>query len=260
MRVAVNREEIRSLNRISRSLWGELNRSFHHSEEALVSASLLRLSEEMTVERASKILIERAEKSPPTTLKLNHPFYRMAPIERFLLTALHIEKWSYTRIARTLGMERDYVAPWAWATRLKYGFQELEAKVDYPRGPASLGPVCPEYDSTQPWTQRLLDDELGRRERMFLQGHLMGCEKCRGSLEITRKFFFTIESFIPVKTRSDELEAAVDKMLEVWKQGESTYRPIQITFADSVQTLLSNKVVQVTLIALAIFIVAWVSR
>lgn len=256
----MNRENIRSLNRISRSLWGELNRSFHNSEEALVSASLLQLSEEMTIERASRMLIERAEKNPPTTLRLNHPFYRLAPIERFLLTALQIEKWSYSRIARTLGIEANLIESWAWATRLKFCFQEMEAPIDYPRGPASLGTVCPEYDAAAPWCQRLLDDELGSRERNFLQAHLMGCERCRKSLEATRKMFFTIESFIPVKTRGDELEAATDRMLEVWKQGESTYRPIKVSLAESLDKLLAQRSVQLTLAALAAFLLYWRAR
>lgn len=256
----MNRENIRSLNRISRSLWGELNRSFHNSEEALVSASLLRLSEEMTIERASKMLIERAEKSPPTTLRLNHPFYRLAPIERFLLTALQVEKWSYARIARTLGLDPDMIQSWAWATRLKYCFQEMEAKIDYPRGPATLGPVCPEYNAAAPWTQRLLDDELGARERHFVQAHLMGCEKCRKALEATRKMFFTIESFIPVKTRGDELEAATDRMLEVWKKGESTYRPIRVSFAESVEKLFAQRSVQYTIAAFTAFLLYWSLR
>lgn len=251
----MNRENIRSLNRISRSLWGELNRSFYNSEEALVSASLLQLSEDMTIERASKMLIERAEKNPPPSLKLNHPFYRLAPIERFLLTALHVEKWPYARIARTLGIDVSLIQAWAWATRLKFAFQELEANIEYPRGPASLGTVCPEYDATAPWCQRLLDDELGKRERMFLQGHLMGCDKCRHSLEATRKFFFTIESFIPVKTRGEELEAATDRMLEVWNKGESTYRPIKVTAAESFEKLLENRKVQIALAVLALALV-----
>ncbi|MBS1958372.1 MAG: zf-HC2 domain-containing protein [Bdellovibrionales bacterium] len=250
----MNRENIRSLNRISRSLWGELNRSFHNSEEALVNASLLHLSEDMTIERASKMMIERAERNPPGTLKLNHPFYRLAPIERFLLTALHIEKWPYERVARTLSIDPSLVESWAWATRLKYSFQELEAQIDYPRGPASLGLVCPEYNAAAPWTQRMLDDELGKRERNFLQGHLMGCEKCRKSLEATRKMFFTIESFVPVKTRGEEMEAAVDKMLDVWEKGESTYRPIKVTAAESFDKLLSRRDVQIVLAIAGFFL------
>lgn len=214
----------------------------------------------MTVERASKMLIERAEKSPPPSLKLNHAFYRLAPLERFLLTALHIEKWSYTRVARTLGIERNLIETWAWATRIKFAFQELETDLDYPRGPASLGPVCPEYNPSHPWTQRLLDDELGKRERMFLQGHLMGCDRCRKVLESTRLMFFTIESFIPVKTRADELEAATDRMLEVWRRGESTYRPILITPAESFARLLENRTVQYTLVALALLGFYWLTQ
>ena len=105
----MNKEDIKSLTRISRSLWGDMDRSVAISEDTLTSVSLLNLTDAGVIERASKVMIERAEKNPPTLLKLNHPFFRMAPIERFLLTALHVEKWSYTRVARTLGIENNQI-------------------------------------------------------------------------------------------------------------------------------------------------------
>lgn len=125
-------------------------------------------------------------------LALQHPFFRLSPIERFLLTALHLERWSYSRVARVMGVEMRLVAPWAWATRMKLIFQEspLASDLEYPKGPTSLGPSCPDFDISQPWTQRLLDDECEKRERAFLQAHLMACSTCRKSLESTRRMVF----------------------------------------------------------------------
>jgi hypothetical protein len=175
----LDKDSIKSLTRIGRSLWGDLDRSFAISEDALTTVSLLQLSGERTVERASKVMIERAERNPPRLLALQHPLFLLTAMERFILTALHIEKWSYGRVGRVLNVETSLIETLAWASRLKLCFQELNAEIEYPRAPSTLGPSCPEYNLSSPWTQRMLDDELGKRERLFLQNHLMACEKCR---------------------------------------------------------------------------------
>ncbi|MBU6155263.1 MAG: zf-HC2 domain-containing protein [Bdellovibrionales bacterium] len=222
------------------------------SSDTLTSVGLLRLDDEETMERTAKALVERAEKSPPKPLALQHPFFRLAPIERFLLTALHLERWSHSRISRVLGVESKMVAPWAWATRMKLIFQEsaLGRDLEYPKGPTSLGSTCPEYDISQPWTQRLLDDECEKRERLFLQGHLMACPSCRKSLEISRKMIFKVESLIPVKEAALETEAAAGELARIWREGESSYRPLKTTFAQSVNAYLNRTGVQYALLVL----------
>jgi len=258
--VFVNKDDIRSLTRISRSLWGDIDRSVAISEDTLTSVSLLNLTDDGVIERASKVMIERAERNPPTLLRLNHPFFRLAPIERFLLTALHVEKWSYSRVARTLAIEIRMIESWAWATRLKYCFQEMDAPVEYPRGPAQLGPVCPEYNPSSPWTQRLLDDELGKRERLFLQNHLMGCDRCRKALELTKNMFFKVEALIPVKESSLETEYATDRIFDVWKRGESAFRPITTKPRESLARFIENPRVQFILAAFLVFSLYWFTR
>ena len=220
------------------------------SQDTLTSVGLLQLDEIQTLERASKVLVERAEKNPPRLLSLQHPFFRLAPIERFLLTALHIEHWSYERIARILGVEAKLIAPWAWATRMKLCFQEVSEAIDYPRGPSTLGPSCPEYDISSPWTQRLMDDESGKRERLFLQNHLVACNSCRKSLELTRKMIFKIESLIPVKQSSSENESAANTLMQIWENGASSYRPIKTTFQESLAALFSKPSAQFALTAI----------
>ena len=247
-------DSIKSLTRISRSLWGDLDKSVAMSEDTLTSVSLLQLSDERTLERASKVMIERAEKNPPRLLSLHHPFYRLAPIERFLLTALHVEKWPYEKICRILNLEDALVESWAWSTRMKYAFQELETDLSYPRGPVTLGPSCPDYNASSPWTQRLLDDELQKRDRLFLQNHLMGCQNCRKSLELTRKLFFKIESLIPVTDAYQETEEAALRIHRAWKSGESAFRPIKTTLAESLIGFLGQTRIQYALAAFALFI------
>ena len=256
----LNREDIQSLTRISRSLWGDLDRSVEMSEVTLSSVSLLNLSTEMTLERASKVMVERAEKNPPAILKLNHPFFRLAAIERFLLTALHLEKWTYAKVSRTLGIEESLIETWAWATRLKYGFQELGLTLNYPHGPASLGPVCPEFNPSNPWTQRMLDDQLGKRERMFLQNHVMGCDRCRKSLDHTQKLFYKIESLIPVQDHSPELDEATNRLLNGWQQGQVIRRPIFMTPEQSFISFLSEPKVQIALGTLAFIGLVWITK
>jgi len=256
----VDKDHIKSLTRISRSLWADLDRSFAMSEDSLTSVSLLRLSEERTLERASKVMIERAEQNPPRLLALQHPFYRLSAVERFLLAALHIEKWSYARISRILGIETSHIETLAWAARLKFCFQELQADVEYPRAPTQLGPVCPEYNISAPWTQRLLDDELGKRERLFLHNHLMGCERCRLSLTLTRKLFYKVESVIPVKDAAVETNLAADRIYAHWKSGESVFRPIKTTFKESMVRFLNQPKIQFTLAGLVLFLFYWSKR
>ncbi len=243
----MDQEVIKSLTRISRSLWGDLEKSVAIGADTLTTVCLLRLSDERTLERAAKVMIERAERNPPRLLALQHPFFRLAPVERFLLTALHIEKWDYGKVARTLGVEVNLIEPWAWATRIKYAFQEMDTGLDYPHGPASLGPSCPAYDPGQPWTQRLLDDELGKQERLFLQNHLLACEKCRRTLDLSRRVFFKIEGVIPVKDVQPEIEAASERIYRIWKSGESAFRPVKTTLKESLVVFFNQTSVQIVL-------------
>ena len=256
----MDKDTIKSLARISRSLWGDLDRSLAIGEDTLTSVSLLELSEERTLERVSKVMIERAERNPPKLLSLHHPFYRLAPVERFLLTALHIEKWSYEKIGRVLGIQSNLLEPWAWAARLKFCFQELETEIEYPRGPLTLGPSCPEYNLSAPWAQRMLDDELGKRERLFLQNHLMACDSCRKTLDTTRRMFFKIEAVIPVKDAIQEMDTAATRILENWKAGESAFRPIKTTFRESMIRFLEEPKTQIMLACVTAFALYWIKR
>ncbi len=251
---------MQSLTRFSRSLWGDFGRSIEMSADTLTSVSLLNLSTEHTIERAAKAMIERAERNPPPILKLNHPFFRMVPLERFLLTALHVEKWNYQRIARTLGIEVALIESWAWATRLKFIFQELKLPLEYPHGPGTLGPVCPEFNLSAPWTQRMLDDQLGKRERMFLQNHVMGCDRCRKVLDQTQRLFFKIESLIPVQDTSPEVDAALDHLMQTWDNQLVTRRPIFMTFEQSMIAFLKQPKAQLALGGLFLMILMWASR
>lgn len=257
----MERSELESLTRIGRSLWGDWDRSYKMSEETLSHVAMMNLNDTQALERASKVMIERAEKNPPPRVILNHPFFRMAPVERFLLSALHVEKWSYARIARTLGIDSNSIAPWAWATRLKFAYEELELDLAYPRSPAQLGPHCPEYSATAPWTQKMLDDEMGRPERFFMQNHLMGCDRCRKSLEQTQKLIFKIESAIPSQeTAPSQYRSKLDQILKNWNSGQRALRPTEADVAESFRLFLGQPKVVFGLATLVFLVLVFLSR
>lgn len=248
----LNINDARSLTRISRSLWGDPDQSLEMSGESLYTAGLLRMGSPDMIERAAKLLVERAEQNPPRLLALQHPFFRLAPLERFLLTALHVEHWSYGRIARVLGVDPSLIAPLAWATRIKFIFQETQAPLEYPSGPTSLGPNCPEFNPTEPWPQRMLDEELGKKERLFIQNHAIGCPRCMKTLELARRMLFRIEGLIPVAASSREIDESSTRLMEIWKEGESSIRPVKTTFQESLEVFLSDRRAQAALMVLAL--------
>ena len=76
------------------------------------------------------------------------------------------------RLARVLECGEEEVACRAWKLRVHLASQYRGTE----RPLASLGaagavparPSCPEFDPTNPWTQRFLDEEIPPRERIFL--------------------------------------------------------------------------------------------
>lgn len=237
----MDKDQFKSFTRIGCLIWGDLKKSLAMSQESLAVVSMLRLDPSLAIERASKILIERAEKNPPPTLALQHPFYRFSALERFLLVALHLENWGYARLARTLGVDAKLIEPWIWALRIRLCFQEIQdSGLEYPRGPIRLGPSCPEYEVTAPWTQRLLDEEMSNRDRIFIQNHLMGCSACRGSLELTRRMIFKIDRLIPAQATNEEIDSAAEELEISWLEGEKVFDPSKVTFAGSIDNFLSH--------------------
>ncbi len=255
------KEAFKSFTRISCAVWGDLKKSSVVSQESLALVSMLRLEPSAAIERASKILIERAEKSPPPALSLQHPFYRFSPLERFLLVALHRESWGYSRIARTLGIDPKLIQPWIWALRIRLCFQEIrDTGLEYPRGPTRLGASCPEYVVTAPWTQRLLDEEMSNRDRIFMQNHLMACANCRQSLELTRRMIFKIDSLIPNQASNEEIEEAAEELVESWQEGEKVFDSSKVTFAGSMASFLSLPSTQIALAAFGLGILFLLKR
>ncbi len=205
-------EDLKTYLEIGRALWADPEDSTRIATDTISAVNLLNLSPEGKIERAAAALLERNRKygqaaSVLAALRMGAKqetgFFRLPPEQRFILVALHLGRWSYARLGRVLGASEEDVAKAAWMSR-----SEL-LPGGYPPGASSLGANCPEYDPSQPWTQRFLDEEFpSSRDRLFLQNHLMACDSCRQALDRCRDFYFKAERALPsLRAGDDELKA-----------------------------------------------------
>ncbi len=253
------KNEIRSLVSICVDILGEDEASLALLETSIATSVLGgRDTADVKIDIA-RILISRAQKIKLSALKFNHPFYRLNILERFTLSALHREKWSYHQVAQALQTEIKSVESIAWASRLKLCFELSEqSHLEYPHGPSKIGPVCPEYDPSQPWSQRLLDDELGKRERLFLQSHLMACQACQDVLTRTRKLFFRVEALLPSSLNTEMLERHSLRLLSNYRAGKKSRDGLSdATLLSSLSQFFAIPSVQWTLAALIVLFVLW---
>lgn len=209
-------EDIEVLSQIGQVLWVNSNDSERYTVETLSAASLLQLTPERTLERASIALLERARREGFQSQfyqkpeLLNQSFYRLTPEEKLLLVTLHLGKWSYDRISRILQRSVEEVQELAWNARLK-----LNGDAAYPAGPSRLGPTCPDYFPRRPWTQRFLDGEISSgRERLFLQNHLLSCEACHQTLARSREMYFRIDRQVRAFPIQKSLAHLLGKVLQ----------------------------------------------
>ncbi|NDD90881.1 hypothetical protein EBZ37_02185 [bacterium] len=247
-------EDIRSLSQIGQALWVDPEVSRRRTVETIQAVGLLRLQEERVLERASSALLARAmqEKDPLPASFLADPFFRLLPEERFLLVALHLERWSYVRLARVLGWTEDQVAARAWKLRVHLASQQPNKK----RPMASLGAAgaptrkasCPEFDALNPWTQRFLDEEHQPRERLFLQNHLMACDDCRGALERCRDLYYQVENMVPrSKLQAGQDSAELRSLQEAFRRIRIQVQPSEVTFKDALRVFLGRSEIQMVL-------------
>ena len=209
-------EDLKTVSRIGKALWINPKESERSTIDALSAVTLLKLSPERTLERTSRALLERAKvhrsqaKDFGSLLTaLNHPFFRLAPEERLILTSLHVGRWPYARLGRILGFSAEQVEKMAWAARLRMHADSPQratgANLVYPSGPVEKGTSCPDYDPEIPWTQRFLDQEIkSNRERLFLQNHLLTCPPCADALSRCRQVYYQVDRDLTVLM--DELE------------------------------------------------------
>lgn len=198
-------EDLRTLSQIGKALWVDRDLSRRRMAETIQAVSLLPIPEERVLERASSALLERAnrEEGRGNAAFLGDPFFRLLPEERLILVALHLERWSYERLARVLDWTEEQVATRAWKIRVHLASQPLPGtrnRISAVLGAVGVAPkkaTCPEFHALNPWTQKFLDEEYAPRERVFLQNHLMACDDCRQALGRCRELYFHVEKMVP---------------------------------------------------------------
>ena len=249
-------EDLRSLSQIGQALWGDPELSHRRTAETLQAVGFLPLADEKILERASTALLARAtsERGGVLSAALANPFFRLLPEERFLLAALHAERWSYRRLARVLESGEEEVACRAWKLRVHLASQYRGTE----RPLASLGaagavptrPSCPEFDPTNPWTQRFLDEEIPSRERLFLQNHLMACGECRGALARCRDLYYSVEGMIPKALAGEGDSARIQALQEAFFQVRRRVSPSEVTWRGAIRSYLGRTEAQLLLAGL----------
>ncbi|MEO5968857.1 MAG: hypothetical protein ABIQ95_02935, partial [Bdellovibrionia bacterium] len=171
---------------------------------------------ERTLEKACKGLLEKAKGQSALTAWIQNPslfkrvFYRLSPEERFVLTAVHLGRWSYDRLARMLDKDREKIQEILWQARLAMN----EGVGPYPAGPAMAGPNCPEYNSRVPWTQRFLDNDIEGKDRFFLSQHMLACSTCAGAMARCRALYFRIDQEVVKNITVPDFGYSLGKVLE----------------------------------------------
>lgn len=250
-----------TFSQLGRALWQEPERSYQHSVETLSAVSLQEnLTQSNMIEKAVQGMIAKANRESVALRKtaIQHPFYRLTPEERVLLVGLHFGSWSYARLGRILNATENEVMVMAWRARLNLASfipaQSGEKPLMHP--PGTQGARCPEYDPLAPWTQKFLDEEFPKRERHFLQNHLMACSRCLTSLNRARDLYYRIEKLIPVSSDAAEIDDDTARFEEVFRAGYRLSHPLELTLLESLTVFFARTEVRVLLLAgCALFLV-----
>jgi hypothetical protein len=240
--------DLQTLAELAAALWVAPEEARPVVVETLSAVSLLELSQDKAIERATAVLLKRAEargaiaatRSALSRGQFGAPFFMLSPAERFTLVALHSGRWSYARISRIMNIAEDEVEALAWRSRQLLG---ADAGL-IAAGPKTLGVSCPEYDFEKPWTQRFLDEEIsGGQQRMFLRNHLMACDVCRTALNRCRDLYFTAEKMLPV-LNVEENGSLLRELAAIQRKGLVFRRSSMITFWDAWAALFRQRDVQ----------------
>lgn len=188
-------KNLRSISQVSKGFWFNQNQSLDAARESLAQVAFLNLSSEQAHDQTIRLMLKKAlhEGQAANQGALNHPFYRMNPEERFLLSALHYGQLSYQRIAQILNLSLEQISVLAAQSRLKLAF---DLRISIPHAPQSIRENCPSYDSQAPWPERFLDEQIDEKHGT-LQNHLMACPICQVCLSKYREYYYQIERIIP---------------------------------------------------------------
>jgi hypothetical protein len=266
----IRTQDLETFTQIGDCLWADRDRSRRLQAETLSAASLQDLTADRLLERATSALLLQAMRgrlaaTPEINASvLSNPFYRLEPVERLVLTALHRGHWSYGRLARVLGESAERVEELAWTARVNLATSAIGCGflpgVSYPSGAPASGPRCPEYSSQRPWTQRFLDEEIqAGAERLFFQNHLMACDSCRAALGRCREFYYAIEKLIPPTTGARPAPGWIEELRLICRQGDRSRQLVDLSFLETLAIFTRRRTVQWLLCLFGALMALWIS-
>lgn len=241
-------EDLNLISKLGRALYANPAQAESRSIETVAAISTLsEISDEGFLERALSLMLHRAERdgSRSGVAQIENPFFRLSPKERFVLFLLHSGRASYKRLARLLETTPEEVQSIAWIARTQIaGSPEVRFQAPHPTGNSRSKQSCPEFDTTRPWPQKLLDDEMGAPELAFLQNHSAVCEDCRRTMSRTREFYYAVEKHVPVAGASGvESEAVGRSLLRAVRKGrlQSGKLPHDLTLFEALGVFFSKR-------------------
>ena len=203
-------DQIEFLSQLGQSFWPDHEIQKRTVNGTLAAVACLDLEDDEAFERSAVAFLDRARKAnlSHSTASIHQPFYRLNPLQRFVLTCLHFRKWKYAEIARLGKTTAEEVEKQAWAARTEIGAWFGLCGL----GSANQSPNCPDYHLDRPWTQRYLDEQLSKKEAHWLRSHIEGCRHCRVALESCRAIYARTGSFLPPKQEVKDLPLFYEKM------------------------------------------------
>lgn len=241
-------EDLNLISKLGRALYANPAQAESRSIETVAAISTLReVSDDGFLERALALMLHQAERdgSRTGTARIENPFFRLSPKERFVLFLLHSGRVSYKRLARLIESAPETIQSIAWIARTRIAeAPEVRLSAPHPTGSSRLKQSCPEFDPSRPWTQKLLDDEMGTAELAFLQNHTAVCADCRRALSRTREFYYAVEKWIPIAGgASADAEFSGRSLLHAVRRGRlrSGNLPSDLTFREALGVFFAKR-------------------
>jgi hypothetical protein len=222
-------DEFRTISQFGRVLWVTPEQADVKVVDAFSAAVLLEKNEKKVIESTAQALLEQACRGQSGANRLadiqraparSRSFFNLSPKGRFILGAIHLERWSYLQLAEFLGISPAEVEKAAWELRVQLG---VLLGAHLPVGAPAQTSSCPEYDPRQPWTQRFLDEEFqSGAERVYFQNHLMACDTCRRALASCRDLYYAVDAAMPrLDPLEKELQSLVNSLESVSRESKA---------------------------------------